>query len=441
MTVSLAIVGAGDRGTTYAGYTLRSPDEARVVAVAEPRDAHRTTLADAHRVPPSARFDSWQALAARPRLADAVVLATPDREHAEPAARFAALGYHVLLEKPIAPTEAECEAVTAAAERAGVLLAVCHVLRYTRYTEAVKRYVEAGTLGRIVGVEHLEPVGWWHFAHSYVRGNWRRADTSSSSLLTKCCHDLDWLRHVVDDTPVRVSSVGGLHHFHPGNRPVGAADSCLDCRVEPRCPYSAARFYHDCLADPDRRVWPLSVLTRDLTPAGVTEALRNGPYGRCVFTGGNDVADHQSVTISFAGGATATLTMSAFTPGGHRRTRIMGTHGYLEGDGEQVTVTDFVTGATVTTDTRGGGADAGTGHGGGDMRLMAAFVEAVATGDRSAVRSGPRESLDSHRMAFAAERSRLAGGIPVALAAPDRGRPSPATSPPAPRADVDSSMP
>ncbi|SCL21877.1 Oxidoreductase family, C-terminal alpha/beta domain [Micromonospora pallida] len=418
MTVTLAVVGAGSRGSTYAGYALRHPERARVVAVAEPRTAHRAALADAHRIPKPERFGSWRDLVARPRLADAVVLATPDREHAEPAARLAALGYHVLLEKPIAPTEAECVTVADAAERAGVLLAVCHVLRYTRYTDEVKRHLDAGALGRIIGVEHLEPVGWWHFAHSYVRGNWRRADDSSSSLLAKCCHDLDWLRYVVDDDPVQVSSVGALRHFRPDQRPEGAADRCLDCRVEAGCPYSAVRFYRDCLAAPDRHEWPLSVVTRDLTPHGVDVALREGPYGRCVYASDNDVVDHQSVTVTFAGGATATLTMSAFTPGGHRRTRIMGTHGYLEGDGEQVTVTDFVTGGTVTTDTRGGGADAGSGHGGGDIALMAAFVEAVASGDRTRIRSGPRESLDSHRMAFAAERSRLAGGVPVALAAP-----------------------
>ena len=48
--------------------------------------------------------------------------------------------------------------------------------------------------------------------------------------------------------------------------------------------------------------------------------------------------------IEFDGGVTATLTMSAFTPYGRRRTRIMGTRAFLEGDGHQVTVTDFVTG-------------------------------------------------------------------------------------------------
>ncbi|SCL26739.1 Oxidoreductase family, NAD-binding Rossmann fold [Micromonospora rhizosphaerae] len=418
MTVTLAIVGAGTRGTMYAGYAEQFPDRARVVAVADSRAAYRDALADRHGVPDAGRFTSWRELAERPRLADAVVLATPDHEHAEPVAQLTALGYDILLEKPMAPTEAECDAVVEAARRSGVLLAVCHVLRYTPYTDAVKRLVADGAIGQIIGIEHLEPVGWWHFAHSYVRGIWRRADESSFSLLAKCCHDLDWLRYVVDAPPVRISSVGALHHFHPGNRPPEAADRCLDCRVEASCPYSATRFYNDCLADPRRHAWPLSVLTRDLTEAGVRTALRDGPYGRCVYATDNDVVDHQVVTVSFEGGATATLTMSAFTPGGHRRTRIMGTRGHLEGDGERITLTDFVTSEVSVIDVVGGGADAGSGHGGGDLGLMAAFVEAVATGDRSLVRSGPEESLDSHRMAFAAERSRLTGGVPVELTPP-----------------------
>jgi predicted dehydrogenase len=416
MSVTLAIVGAGSRGRAYARYAERHPDRARVVAVVDPRLDYREALADRHGVPATGRLSDWRELASRARLADAAVIATPDRLHAGPVTGLAALGYDILLEKPMAPDEAECEAVVAAAQSTGVLLAVCHVLRYTPYTTAVKRIIAGGAVGDIIGIEHLEPVGWWHFAHAYVRGNWRRTDQSSPSLLAKCCHDLDWLRYIVDAPPLKVSSVGALRHFHAGNRPDGAADRCLDCAVEPNCPYSATRLYAACLADPRRHEWPLSVLTRDLTPAGVEAALRDGPYGRCVYASDNDVVDHQVVTVEFAGGATATLTMSAFTPGGHRRTRIMGTRGYAEGDGERITVTDFVTGSVSTVDATVGGADAGGGHGGGDFGLMAAFVSAVSTGDLSAVLSGPQESLDSHRMAFAAERSRLAGGVPVALA-------------------------
>jgi len=420
MPVTLAIVGAGARGRTYARYALEHPDAAQVVAVADPRPAYREALADAHAVPAGRRYASWRDLAEAPRLADAVVVATPDRQHAEAVARFAALRYDLLLEKPMAPTEPDCAAVVATAEATGVLLAVCHVLRYTPYTEALLPLVRAGAVGAIVGVQHLEPVGWWHFAHSFVRGNWRRTDESSSSLLAKCCHYLDWLYHLVGQEPVRIASTGALRHFHPAQRPAGAADRCFDCGVEPDCPYSATRLYAACLADPERHEWPLSVVTPDLTPEGVAAALRDGPYGRCVYACDNDVVDHQVVTIEFAGGATASLTMSAFTPAGHRRTRIMGTRGFVEGDGERITVTDFVTGAVSTVDTNRAGPDAASGHGGGDFGLMRAFVAAVAARDASLIRSGPRESLVSHRMAFAAEASRLAGGVPVDVSIVDR---------------------
>jgi predicted dehydrogenase len=407
--VTMAVLGAGARGNVFAGFAEQFPGRARVVAVADPRADRRDALADRLGVAAGQRLSDWRDLAASERLADAVIVTTPDREHAEAAIRFAGLGYHVLLEKPIAPTWAECVDVVEAVEKADVMLAVCHVMRYTAYTEAVKRVVADGRLGQIVGVEHLEPVGWWHFAHAYVRGNWRRADQAGPSLLTKCCHDLDWLRYVVGRPAVAVSSRGGLHHFTAASRPPGAADRCLDCAVEPTCPYSATRLYLGFLNDPKRKEWPLSVVTTDLSEQGVRRALREGPYGRCVYACDNDVADHQVVTIGFDGGVTATLTMSAFTPYGRRRTRIMGARGFLEGDGHQVAVTDFVTGQVTPVPVDDSAVVAGGGHGGGDFGVIGAFVDAVATGDRSLIRTGPRESLDSHQMAFAAERSRLTG--------------------------------
>ncbi len=412
--VTIALAGTGSRGSTFASFAQNYPDRARVVAVADPRTARHDALADQLGVAADRRFDDWRELAALDRFADAVIITTPDREHVGPACRFAELGYHVLLEKPIAPTRAECIEVIDSVERAGVILAVCHVMRYTAYTDAVKDIVAKGRLGHLVGIEHLEPIGWWHFAHSYVRGNWRRSDQAGPSILTKCCHDLDWLRYVVGRPAVRVSSRGGLHHFTAASRPAGAADRCLDCAVEPDCPYSALRLYLGCLGDPERERWPLSVVTTDLTETGVRRALRDGQYGRCVYACDNDVADHQVVTIEFEGGVTATLTMSAFTPVGRRRTQIMGTRGFLEGDGKRLTITDFVTGEVESFDLVDTGVDTGDGHDGGDFGVMGAFLDAVSVGDWSLVRSGPRESLESHLMAFAAERSRLTG-LPVTV--------------------------
>ncbi|TMF90092.1 MAG: Gfo/Idh/MocA family oxidoreductase, partial [Chloroflexi bacterium] len=210
--VTLALLGTGSRGRTFSSFAQRYPDRARVVAVADPRTDRREMLADQLGVAADKRFDDWRDVAAQARLADAVIVTTPDREHVGPACRFAELGYHVLLEKPIAPTRAGCLEVVEAVEKAGVILAVCHVMRYTTYTDQVKTILAQGRLGQLVGVEHLEPVGWWHFAHSYVRGNWRRSDQAGPSILTKCCHDLDWLRYIVGRPAVRVSSRGGLHH-------------------------------------------------------------------------------------------------------------------------------------------------------------------------------------------------------------------------------------
>lgn len=400
--MTLAVVGAGSRGEgAYGGWVLRHPDRARVVAVAEPREVRRERFARAHGV--ATAVADWRELLSGAKLADAVVIATPDAQHVEPAIAFAEAGYHILLEKPMAPTEEECRRIATAAEKAGVIFAVGHVLRYTPYTRALRAALPA--LGEIVSVQHLEPVGFWHQAHSFVRGNWRRESLSSFMLMAKSCHDVDWLSYVVGQPIARVASFGSLKHFRPENRPAEAGDRCLDCAVEPACAYSAKRFYFERLHD-GRHGWPLDVVVDDFTDAALTAALRDGPYGRCVYACDNDVVDHQVVALEFAGGASGTLTMTAFNPGGHRRTSIFGTRGSLDCDGHRVTVADFLTGATTVVEV-----DSAGGHGGGDEGLMDAFVSAVATGDRSLVLSGPRESLHTHLAVFAAEQARRSGSV------------------------------
>jgi predicted dehydrogenase len=409
--VTLAVVGAGARGRQYAGIAVET-GRARVVAVAEPSAARRDAAVREYGVPADAVFDDWRALAAAPRLADAVVIATQDRDHVGPAVALAEAGYHILLEKPIAPTDAQSQAIVDAAERAGVQLAVCHVLRYTPLTRHVRALIDGGRLGELVSIQHLEPIGWWHFAHSYVRGNWRREDQATPMLMAKACHDVDWLQYVVGRPAVRVSSFGGLFHFRPTQAPPGAADRCIECPVENECPFSAVRLYRSCLGDPDRERWPLSTVTDTLTPEAVDQALREGPYGRCVYHSDNDAVDHQVVNIEYEGGVTASLTVAAFTPMADRKTRIMGTRGYLDTDGATITVYDFLT-ATEETIEVGAGTDASAarGHGGGDAGLVEAFLSSISAADPSLIKSGPVDSLASHRVVWAAERARREGVV------------------------------
>lgn len=409
MTVEYVVLGAGNRGSIYARWAAEHPDRARVVAVAEPNTVARDRLAEACGVPAQRRYDSWQALLADGRLADSAIIATQDADHVEPALAALAAGYHVLLEKPMAPTEAECRAIASAAQASGSLFAVCHVLRYTPYTRLVREVIASGVLGRIASVQHLEPIGWWHFAHSYVRGNWRTEASSSSLLLAKSCHDLDWLAYVMGSPIERVSSFGSLRHFRSGEAPPGAADRCVDCVHQTTCPYSAVDLYvRRPVGRPDG--WPLYVLSLD--PDRVAEAVADGPYGRCVYACDNDVVDHQVVALEFADGATGSFTLTAFTEKADRVTRIFGSHGTLEGDGDTVRVLDFATRQWTThRANRPGAMDAGSGHGGGDDGLMDAWSAAVAAGDPALVSSDAASALASHLAVFGAERARKQGCV------------------------------
>lgn len=407
---SFAVLGAGDRGTTYARWIEEHPDVARVVAVAEPREHRRAEIAARHGIPPERVFTSWQELIQQPKLADAAIVATRDVEHVEPVISLAGKGYHLLVEKPLAPSEEDCRRLVRAVADAGVLFAVCHVLRYRPYTTLLKQVVDSGRIGAVQSVQHLEPVGYWHYAHSFVRGNWRRSDEASFMLLAKSCHDIDWLRHVVGRPIERVSSFGSLTHFRPENKPAGAAERCLDCAVEPECAYSGPRLYLNLVRAGFTR-WPVSVLVDEVTEESVEQALRDGPYGRCVYGCDNDVVDHQVVSMEFAGGITATFTMTGFTAHMDRRTQIFGTRGSIDGDGARLSVHDFLTGQTEELTVGSLGMDAGSGHAGGDSGLMEAFTTAVATGDSSPILSGPLESLETHLAVFAAERARHLGTV------------------------------
>ncbi|WP_040455983.1 Gfo/Idh/MocA family protein [Kribbella catacumbae] len=406
-SVTLALVGGGLRGQLYARSAVGS-SVARVTAIAEPDPGRRSALGAEFAVPADRLYSDWGELADAGRLADAAIIATQDQLHTEPAVRLADLGYHILLEKPMATSEDDAAAIARAAQRNGIILAVCHVLRYTPYTRMLKGLLDSGRIGRLVNVQHLEPVGWWHHAHSFVRGHWRRSDTSAPMLLTKACHDLDWLVHLFGQVPARVSSFGSLTHFRASERPAGAASRCVDCPLEPSCPYSAKRLYLDCLADPGRHFWPLGAVTQERTEAGVLEALRTGPYGRCVYACDNDVVDHQVVNLEFPAGGTCSFTMSAFTPMEHRQTRLLGTHGYLEGNGRTIRLVDFRTGAEELVAVPEADGD---GHGGGDQELTASFLRAVETGDPGLLPTDATISLASHRVVWAAERARTTGTV------------------------------
>jgi predicted dehydrogenase len=414
--ITLAIIGAGKRGEAYADYAKKHPEQMRVVAVAEPRQVLRERLAKEYDIAPEHCYDGYEAFAQQPKFCDAVAICTQDRMHLAPVEALAPKGYAILLEKPLSPDLEECTQIVACVKQHGNLFACCHVLLYTELTSKLRDLVRGGAIGDIVSIQHLEPVAWWHQAHSFVRGNWSNSAESSFMLLSKSCHDMDWLRHIVNRPCRQVASFGSLRHFKASEQPPGAAARCLDCppAIERQCPYSATRLYLDGFG----RDWIIDYLndvitSGDSTREGVRHALANGPYGRCAYACDNDVVDNQTVMLEYDGPVTANFTMTAFTPTMHRATRIFGTRGYLETDFIQIKVFDFLTEKETVHDTAidPASATAASGHGGGDYHMMRAFVHAVATGDVSGIYSGPDETLASHRIVFAAEQARREGRI------------------------------
>lgn len=400
------LLGAGNRGNVYAHYARRFPADMQLVGVADPNPHRRERMGRVHRLPPERCFDSWEPALAQARSslgAQAVIIATPDRLHTEPCLQALAMGLDVLLEKPIAPTEAECRQILAAARTSGCIVGVCHVLRYTPYFREVKEIIDRGLIGQVISLQHLEPIEHVHMSHSYVRGLWRNSEEATPIILAKSCHDTDILRWLVGAPADNVHCFGNLKWFHNANAPAGSTERCTDgCAVEQDCPYSALQIYHR-----DRKRLYVFDLPDDTSRWNelILQGLKTTDYGRCVYRMDNDQPDHLTVNILFANGVTAAFSMEAFVSYEGRRTRIMGSQGDLTGDMESFTLTTFKTGQrtswTMKTDA----------HGGGDHPMVRDWIQAVSQRDASLLNAPIEDSVESHLMAFAAERSRVKRSI------------------------------
>ncbi|KAM9299301.1 putative oxidoreductase YteT [Gastrophryne carolinensis] len=410
--VSALIVGAGSRGICYTYYAVNFPKRMKLVGVADPRSCVREHIKLMQKIDEDKFFEDWKDAAEMEKFADAVIIATPDRLHKEPAIAFARKGYHILLEKPMATTPEDCCEIVSACKESGVILAVGHVMRYHPVSQKIKELLDAGVIGDIVHIQHMEPVGYWHFAHSFVRGNWRNERESTFSLMAKSCHDIDLICYWMGNKRCeKVSSFGSVSHFTKENQPKDASSRCLDCPVEENCAYSAQKVYLNG-AKKGNFGWPTSVVcsngVHDIE--SLTEALRTGPYGRCVYDCDNDVCSNQVVNMEYEGGRTAAFTMMAFTHAcGVRTTTIYGTKGELRSRGRApIEVYDFVT----AKETKYPAPTAAfiphhlSAHGGADYYLINSFISAVADNDPTLIVSGPDDTLHSHLLVFQAEKSR-----------------------------------
>ena len=400
--VSIVAIGAGNRTNKYLEYVKRNPDKVKLVGVVELNDIRRRSIATRFGLSDEQCFTDYHAFFQHPALADAVMICTPENMHFEPAMLAIEAGYHILLEKPIAQTLEECVAIGEAAKKKGVLVAVCHVLRHHPYFMKIKELVDSRVLGDIISINHRSAVGVDRSTHGFVRGMWRKEAKTNPMLISKCCHDIDFLLWLTKTRCRKLTSFGSLRWFKRSNAPEGSAERCVDCKIEPRCPFSAIDLYRV------RRDW---IANFDV-PEGKTiddvieEQLHQGMYGRCVYCCDNDVVDHQIVSMEMESEVTINFSMDVFTLKDNRETHICLTEGEIDGDETTLRVKRFRGAVEEVYDFSD---IVGTPfHAGADLNLIADFVDALLEG-RGGLATSIERSVESHRICYEAERSRREG--------------------------------
>lgn len=401
--IGLVLAGAGNRARTYGEYLRRPDSYARVVTVVEPNAFRRNAALEAYSLPETAGFETWDDfLRAGMQGIQAAVITTPDHLHYEIAmSALRDCGYHVLLEKPIAQSYRECLDIARTAQERGLTVGICHPLRYHPFFVKLRELAwDEELVGSIVRIEYTENIGIDRMTHAFVRGLWRNEAQSNTLLVSKCCHDIDYLVWLTGSVATAVQSAGSLSLFRPEKAPAAndGAERCLDCPMERECPYSAVELYLR------RRKWLRHFdLPGGFDDADIRRVLRKTTYGKCVYrVGDNDMWDHQSVTMTMRNGVQVSLNVNGVTSDEGRRVHIMGSCGELWGDERTIRLRRYavadLTGEALEREWHFASLADAPGHAGADYAIVEDFLGAIRRG--TVPLCDISHSLEAYRIAF-----------------------------------------
>ena len=415
--LKVAVLGLGSRGKNY-GSHLAKTDGVKIVSVCDKYQAKIDKVKAKWGVPENACFTDEKDFFAQGKVADLMVIATQDRDHYGHAMKALDLGYNLLLEKPVSPDIAECLAIEKKAREKGLKVLVCHVLRYSNYYKRIHDILASGVLGDIMLIKHYEHIAYWHFAHSYVRCNCRMEQETYTMLIAKFCHDQDLLYWFTGSKCKNVSCLGGLYHFKKENAPEGSADTCFDCKYNKTCIYDCRYQYVGRNKGPFKGIhkflWGTYAFSTSRKKKDLLEALKNDPRGklwsRCVYKCDNNVADMQTLQMEMENGTQIVMTANAFNEHDHRHTEIRGTKGELYADDMgsviKLKLFDKCTKKIVVNIIPVIG-----GHYGGDQGIIKAAVGLLnGLDEKEGQYTWIKDTVESHRIAAAAELSRKQGG-------------------------------
>jgi len=387
--IYIAAIGVGNRTGKYLRYFKGRENNVRITAIVEPNPIR--AQAALKEFPTAQHYSTSEEFFQNYNgPCDGVIIASPDKFHYEQTIQAINKSYNVLVEKPIAQSYQQCQAIAKAAQQQNVIVAVCYVLRFMPLYRKIKELIDAGVIGQLTEVSHTVHVGKDRMMHTFVRGYWNKADETTPSFISKCCHDLDMLLWLTGSKVTDIQSEGSLTFYRPENAPENAATRCINCKTETTCPYSAVDMYLRRNAWTDNFPVPEGKAKTEV----LENELKTGRFGKCAFKAGNDVADYQTATLK-AGPLTIKITMDGVSHKDGRNTIINGTKGRLETDGRtlkiigpQTKILDFSKDAAMPL------------HANADLALVEDFVNAIKEDRQPEVPIG--EALESHRIGFIA---------------------------------------
>ena len=373
---NVAVVGLGGRGRYLCDLYAANP-RSRLSAICDLAPQRLAMVR--HKWPDVACFSDLDEMLARTDI-HAVVVATDDPHHAEPTLAALAAGKHVMVEKPMAQTVADCQRMAGAASRAAGVFMIGLELRHCVLFERVRELLDDGAIGKVLlgwGIDNVS-VGGNYFYH----GRMRRRDYIKSLLIQKACHSLDLMNWFMGGRPRQVFAYGGLSFY---GREQPSDKRCRDCGRAGTCPFFIGhdRFLMD---------YGASVEMDDL----------------CVWGDDADVPDNSVLAIAYDNDTRATFTECHFTPEYSREFTLVGERGKLyalynnEGN--------FL----IRVQQRHGDhcdeyrpVYTGGHHGGGDLRIMEEFLDCIE--QRRQPRASVQAAYDSTVLAICAEESIVSG--------------------------------
>ena len=381
----IGFIGTGGRSVRYAEHYV-GRDDVEIVALADPNPHNRVAFRQIAGVPHQAQeFDDWQVMYAVRDDLDAVVICSPNHVHAEQAVPFLERGLPIVLEKPIAITQHDCERILAAERLNGGRAVVGFVLRSTPFYATIHRLLAEGRVGHPFAFQADELIGWG--VSSIINRNEykRHRATYGSLILSKCCHDLDILNWMTGSRPVAVCSLGRRNVFHPNP---ALPETCDECPLAATC-----RYYKE----------PPMAAEENAGDAVTYRFMRDN--NRCIYNIDKDVLDTQTLSIEYENGAIATFTvvLNCAGPRAGRNFQAIGTKGRVWGElaAAEVHLYDNTTGQVTAYACHGDG----SGHGGGDRSLALELVTMLVDPDHRPMHS-LQAGYESAIACFAADISR-----------------------------------